>query len=44
VAEVGWRRGGSGWVGVVPLDRGDQGGENDTKLRVTVAVLTKIRA
>jgi hypothetical protein len=30
---------GSGWMGVVPLDKGDQGGENDTNLTVVLAVV-----
>jgi hypothetical protein len=30
----GHSTGGSGWVGVVPLDRGDRGGSNDVKYDV----------
>jgi hypothetical protein len=33
---------GSGWVAVVPLDRGDRCGSNGTKLRVAVAVLAEL--
>jgi hypothetical protein len=33
---------GSGRVGVVPLERGDQGGSNGTKYDMAVAVLTEI--
>jgi hypothetical protein len=33
---------GSGRMRVVPFDRGDQGGSNDTSLRVAVAVLAEI--
>jgi hypothetical protein len=35
---------GSGGVGVVPLYRGDQGGGNDTKFSVVVAVLAELEA
>jgi hypothetical protein len=35
---------GSGWVGVVPLDRSGQGGSNGTGYNVAVAVLTEIRS
>jgi hypothetical protein len=33
---------GSGWVTVVPLDRGDHGGSNGAKMRVAVAVLAEL--
>jgi hypothetical protein len=32
---------GSGWVAVVPLDRGDQGGSNGSRYNVAVAVLSE---
>jgi hypothetical protein len=35
---------GSGWVGVVPLDRSGQGGSNGISYDVAVAVLTEIRS
>jgi hypothetical protein len=34
--------GGSGWVAVVSIDRGDQGGHFDTSYNVAVAVLAEI--
>jgi hypothetical protein len=33
---------GSGWVGVGPIDGGDQGGSNGVGLTVAVAVLREI--
>jgi hypothetical protein len=33
---------GSGWVAVVPLERGGQGGHFDASLRVAVAVLAEL--
>jgi hypothetical protein len=34
---------GSGLLGLVPLDRGEQGGSNGTSWSLVVAVLTEIR-
>jgi hypothetical protein len=34
--------GGSGWVGVVPFERGDQCGSNGGGLTVAVAVLAEL--
>jgi hypothetical protein len=34
--------GGSGWVGEVPIERGDRGGQFYTSYGVAVAVLTEI--
>jgi hypothetical protein len=40
---AGGAGGGSGWLQLAPLERGDQGGSNGISWRVVVAILAEIR-